>query len=284
MLSARGHVSGHQTVYEKHDPAVKVVGDNGLMYILNKKQNDPIWKNVDYIQTNIKVKLGCGFPFIIHFFARIEGDLTPETEITYDYKQFGEDVVLMQSNQERYCLKQVYMMCFYLQKLYFIEVLRMKCVFVRDDNGTIWFQHASNIFSRVNELKKNELVQQHKRMEMLQQAKMEKQRQFEQTINAKPAKVQALKLVMNDHFERLKDETGLTLAQQEAEKVDDTSETVFKQLRPKSELSFHDYIKYENSLPRHKKHQEALRTSVRLHSRKLRPPSNTSAILHQLSL
>ena len=93
LNSARGHFSqgesgegSNQTHFDKHDPAVKVVGDNGLMYILNKKANDPIWKNIDYIQTNIKVKVGCGFPYVIHFYANIEGKLAPDTDIEYDYK------------------------------------------------------------------------------------------------------------------------------------------------------------------------------------------------------
>lgn len=30
-------------------------------------------------------------------------------------------------------------MCFYVQKLYHTEILRMKCLFVKDYNGTIWF-------------------------------------------------------------------------------------------------------------------------------------------------
>ena len=34
--------------------------------------------------------------------------------------------------------------------MYKIEILRMKCEFVKDDNQTIWFQHASDIWVRPN--------------------------------------------------------------------------------------------------------------------------------------
>lgn len=112
---------------------------------------------------------------------------------------------------------------------------------------------------------------------------MERQKLLQVTIETKPAKVQALKEVMNGHFDRLKDDTGLTIAQREAEKVDDTSEIVFRQLRPQSNMSFHDYIKYENSLPRNKKHHEALQTSINFNARKIRPPSNKSAMLQHVS-
>lgn len=41
-------------------------------------------------------------------------------------------------------------MCFFISKLYHIEILRMKCEFVKDYNGTIWFKNASNIWVRPN--------------------------------------------------------------------------------------------------------------------------------------
>ena len=43
-------------------------------------------------------------------------------------------------------------MAFYIQKLYHISVLRMKCEFTKDDNGTIWFMFAKDIVTRSNEL------------------------------------------------------------------------------------------------------------------------------------
>ena len=41
-------------------------------------------------------------------------------------------------------------MCYYISKLHHYEVLRMRCEFVKDDNNTIWFRHASDIWVRPN--------------------------------------------------------------------------------------------------------------------------------------
>ena len=34
-------------------------------------------------------------------------------------------------------------MCYYIQKIHKIEVLKMRCEFVKDDHGTIWFTYAN---------------------------------------------------------------------------------------------------------------------------------------------
>lgn len=39
-------------------------------------------------------------------------------------------------------------MCYYIQKMHSIEVVKMRCHFAKDDNGSIWFIFASNIFTR----------------------------------------------------------------------------------------------------------------------------------------
>jgi hypothetical protein len=39
-------------------------------------------------------------------------------------------------------------MCYYLQKLYNIEILKMKCEFLKDDNDSIWFTYAQDIVTR----------------------------------------------------------------------------------------------------------------------------------------
>lgn len=36
-------------------------------------------------------------------------------------------------------------MGFYVAKMHDFEILQMKCDFAKDDNGTIWFQYASQI-------------------------------------------------------------------------------------------------------------------------------------------
>lgn len=93
--------------------------------------------------------IGCGYPIIVNFYAPINKQ-SPDDTIHYDFKNFGEDIMLIQNDEEKYCLKQVYKICFYVQKLYHIEVLTMKCEFVKDHNGTIWFQYAQEIKTRNN--------------------------------------------------------------------------------------------------------------------------------------
>jgi len=39
-------------------------------------------------------------------------------------------------------------MAFYISKLYEIEILRMQCEFLKDDNKTIWFSFANQIVFR----------------------------------------------------------------------------------------------------------------------------------------
>ena len=36
-------------------------------------------------------------------------------------------------------------MCYYVQKVYNFEVLKMRCEFMKDENGHIWFFYASDI-------------------------------------------------------------------------------------------------------------------------------------------
>ena len=68
--------------------------------------------------------------------------------INYDYASIGEDVPLLQTNEQNYCLKQCYKMAYYISKLYNKEVLRMRCEFMKDDNDTIWFSYASRVIMR----------------------------------------------------------------------------------------------------------------------------------------
>lgn len=77
-------------------------------------------------------------PIVVNFFAPINLD-EPLGPITYDYAALGGDEELIRNNEERYCLKQVYKMCYYVAKLHMCEILRMRCEFVKDYHGTIWF-------------------------------------------------------------------------------------------------------------------------------------------------
>ena len=109
--------------------------------------------------------MGCGEPIIINFYAQLD---PADNQIHYNYRKLGEDLALIQSDQTQYCMKQVHKMCFYVQKLYHTEIIRMKCLFVKDYNGTIWFQHAQDIFVRVNQFAKMAYEQQVQDMADLQ--------------------------------------------------------------------------------------------------------------------
>ena len=96
-----------------------------------------IWKSVIYIQTNVKSKLGCGTPIVIKFYAPLDVS-NLEDEIVYDYEKFGNDLdLIMNAEDEKYCMKQCFKMCYYVQKMYNQEILKMKAEFTKDDNGTV---------------------------------------------------------------------------------------------------------------------------------------------------
>lgn len=96
-----------------------------------------IWKSVIYIQTNVKSKLGCGTPIVIKFYAPLDVS-NLEDEIVYDYEKFGNDLdLIMNGEDEKYCMKQCFKMCYYVQKMYNQEILKMKAEFTKDDNGTV---------------------------------------------------------------------------------------------------------------------------------------------------
>ena len=79
----------------------------------------------------------------------------------------------MNDNGERFCLKQAYKMCFYVSKLYQMEILRMKCEFYKDQNGTIWFANGSQIWVRPNMVAHKATEEQSKRIRKINMAHRE---------------------------------------------------------------------------------------------------------------
>ena len=110
----------------------------------------------------------------------------------------------------------------------------MKCEFVRDDNNCIWFQFASDIYSRTNWIAKKALVEKQRRLEALIQARKEKELEASKGVAAKPQKVTALKNIMSNHFDNMKEKSGLNSDRIALE--DNKSNEVFKQLRPQSNM------------------------------------------------
>ena len=71
-----------------------------------------------------------------------------EANVSYDYRSLGEDIELLQEDEMKFCLKQCYKMGYYAQRLHNKEILRMRCEFLKDENGTIWFSFADKIVVR----------------------------------------------------------------------------------------------------------------------------------------
>ena len=69
----------------------------------------------------------------------------PKKDIVFDYKNLGDDLDLILNNEYQYCMKQCYKMAYYVEKLHNFEILSMNTEFLKDENKTIWFSHASNI-------------------------------------------------------------------------------------------------------------------------------------------
>ena len=74
-----------------------------------------------------------------------------EAVINYDYRGVGDDIDLLGEDEMKYCMKQCYKMGYFVQKLNNKEILRMRCEFLKDDNGTIWFSYADKIVLRTVE-------------------------------------------------------------------------------------------------------------------------------------
>ena len=111
--------------------------------------NTERWKSLSFMQANVKSKIGCGQPIDVNFFAPVNL-LRPSDGLVFDYASLGEDLDLILHDEERYCLKQVYKMCYYIQRLYHVDILRIKCQFQKDETNTIWFTWAKDICVRDN--------------------------------------------------------------------------------------------------------------------------------------
>lgn len=85
------------------DQRAQIIHEKQLINTFLLRNNDPYWRTIDYIQTNVKCQIGLGVPITIKFFA----DLTPDphlpSRLLYDFNQFGEDAAI--TDELQYCLK-----------------------------------------------------------------------------------------------------------------------------------------------------------------------------------
>lgn len=126
---------------------IEVKTDNAFMEFFRAPKSDPQWKTINYVQTCVKAKKGFGKLIIVDFFAPMDM-LQLQEDVRFNYKALGEDIELLETNEYAFCVKQCYKMCYYVQKLYQMDVLKMKCEFLKDDNDSIWFSHAQDIVTR----------------------------------------------------------------------------------------------------------------------------------------
>ena len=82
------------------------------------------------------------------FYAKINWQ-DPKSEVVYDFRAYGEDVDLIDHDEQKYCELQCTKIGYFISKLHNIEILRMHCEFLKDENNSIWFIYASNIAYRV---------------------------------------------------------------------------------------------------------------------------------------
>lgn len=68
------------------------------------KKTDNFFNDLRYVQTCIRSKTGLGKPITFTFFAPIDFE-NPDEEIVYDYNKIGDDVELLKSCEQLYCLK-----------------------------------------------------------------------------------------------------------------------------------------------------------------------------------
>lgn len=96
------------------------------------------WGRIRYFQTCLKHRTGVGMPIVIEYYAPAPVSL--DKPLKYDYRSVGDDLTMLrQKDYVGYCTKQVVKMCYYVQKMYNFEILKIRAEFAMDKNETIWF-------------------------------------------------------------------------------------------------------------------------------------------------
>ena len=223
---------------------VQVVSDTGLMSVFTKRANDDFWKTISCIQTNVKAQIGCGTPIIVRFYAPLDRE-DPGKQIEYDFRSLGEDEDLIKNDEQRYCLKQAYKICFYVSKLYQCEILRMKCEFVKDHNRTIWFQYAQDIWVRPNMHAVKATEDQAQRIRKINEDHREHlllMNEIHASQNKERELSQKLGQMMSDHYQHMREKAGIDEIGSNSEGSDMETENVFKQLRPDAGYKLMDLL------------------------------------------
>ena len=78
------------------------------MFIAKRVESE--WKQVEYMQANIKYRDELTQSIIVHFYA----ETNPGGEPVNYHVDFKQDFLLWRENQQEYCRKQVHRMCEYI--------------------------------------------------------------------------------------------------------------------------------------------------------------------------
>lgn len=90
----------------KESQRAQIINEKQFINIFLLRNNDPYWKTVDYVQTNVKCQVGLGTPIVIKFYADLEQDPENPQRLKYDFEKYGEDKFI--KNELIYCLKLCY--------------------------------------------------------------------------------------------------------------------------------------------------------------------------------
>jgi len=111
----------NQSIEERshgHTYKTRIVNDNEFSEVFKRRGNDPIWKEIYYIQTVVKAAVSIGKWVIINFTAPVNHK-SQEDEINYNFRAFKEDKHL---SLKEICLKIICKIWYYVQIMYRYEV------------------------------------------------------------------------------------------------------------------------------------------------------------------
>lgn len=74
------------------DENAQWVNEKQFTNLFLQRNNDPYWKNVDYVQTNVKSKFGIGIPIVIKFYADLQNRSEDNNRLIYDYQKYTADL------------------------------------------------------------------------------------------------------------------------------------------------------------------------------------------------
>ena len=127
--------------------------------MLQRRVGEKFFNDIKSISLTPVAKRGLGkhftFDFIAPCFEPVKyGDNSRQVpsfygEVKFDYNQFGKnDKTLLRKAPLHYCLKQCHKLGYFLQKMYKIDLMRVKVDFYMDEFSKIWLMQTDKLFIR----------------------------------------------------------------------------------------------------------------------------------------